>query len=210
MTEGLRSGFNIHGTTSGRLSSSGNLNYQNIPRDNKDIKKLFKARPGYKIVFNVTLALQKCTMQLCYLETSFYRKLLLTNLTFTRMLRNKCSIFPEEVNQVKKIHPNERQYAKAITFGIMYQAGPAKIAETVNKDAKAGEEITTAHSLSSLFKSILMRLRSLKKFIDGSNTNRLKIMLLSTLSSDVNADYQKRNPQIVVYLSTQFVQGLIF
>ena len=46
----LRSGFNIHGTTSGRLSSSGNLNYQNIPRDNKDIKKLFKARPGYKII----------------------------------------------------------------------------------------------------------------------------------------------------------------
>jgi DNA polymerase I-like protein with 3'-5' exonuclease and polymerase domains len=46
----LRSGFNIHGTTSGRLSSSGNLNYQNIPRDNKDIKKLFRARPGYKIV----------------------------------------------------------------------------------------------------------------------------------------------------------------
>ena len=45
---GLRSGFNIHGTTSGRLSSSGNLNYQNIPRDNKDIKKLFKARPGYR------------------------------------------------------------------------------------------------------------------------------------------------------------------
>lgn len=46
----LRSGFNIHGTTSGRLSSSGTLNYQNIPRDNKDIKKLFRARPGYKIV----------------------------------------------------------------------------------------------------------------------------------------------------------------
>lgn len=46
----LRSGFNIHGTTSGRLSSSGTLNYQNIPRSNKDIKKLFKARPGYKIV----------------------------------------------------------------------------------------------------------------------------------------------------------------
>ena len=46
----LRSGFNIQGTTSGLLSSSGNLNYQNIPRDNKDIKKLFRARDGYKIV----------------------------------------------------------------------------------------------------------------------------------------------------------------
>lgn len=46
----LRSGFNVQGTTSGRLSSSGVLNYQNIPRDNKSIKKLFRARPGYKIV----------------------------------------------------------------------------------------------------------------------------------------------------------------
>ena len=51
-----------------------------------------------------------------------------------------------EVNDVKKYYPNERQYAKAITFGIMYQAGPAKIAETVNKDAKPGEEISTPQS----------------------------------------------------------------
>ena len=43
--------------------------------------------------------------------------------------------------QVKSKHPAQRQYAKAITFGIMYQAGPAKIAETVNKDATPGEEI---------------------------------------------------------------------
>jgi DNA polymerase I-like protein with 3'-5' exonuclease and polymerase domains len=47
----LRSSFNLTGTTSGRLSSSGVLNYQNLPRD-KDagIKKVFKASPGYSIV----------------------------------------------------------------------------------------------------------------------------------------------------------------
>ena len=30
----LRTGFNLHGTTSGRLSSSGKLNMQQLPRDN--------------------------------------------------------------------------------------------------------------------------------------------------------------------------------
>jgi len=47
----LRSSFNVTGTTSGRLSSSGVLNYQNLPRDkNSGIKKIFKANPGYSIV----------------------------------------------------------------------------------------------------------------------------------------------------------------
>ena len=52
--------------------------------------------------YSVTLALQKCTMQLCYLETSFYRKLLLTNLTFTRMLRNRCSISQRRLTRLRK------------------------------------------------------------------------------------------------------------
>jgi hypothetical protein len=41
---------------------------------------------------------------------------------------------PAEVRQLmdQQSRLNERQYAKAIAFSIMYQAGPAKIAETVN------------------------------------------------------------------------------
>lgn len=46
----LRTNFNIHGTTSGRLSSSGKLNMQQLPRDNPAVKGSIKARPGYKIV----------------------------------------------------------------------------------------------------------------------------------------------------------------
>lgn len=51
----------------------------------------------------------------------------------------------------------------------MYQAGPAKIAETVNKDAKPGEEISIAQSkqfISKYFKEA----KSLKRFIDDSNS----------------------------------------
>lgn len=46
----LRTGFNLCTTTSGRLSSSGTLNLQQLPRDSKVVKRAIKARPGYKIV----------------------------------------------------------------------------------------------------------------------------------------------------------------
>lgn len=46
----LRTGFNLTSTTSGRLSSSGKLNMQQLPRDNKVVKACIKARPGYRIV----------------------------------------------------------------------------------------------------------------------------------------------------------------
>ena len=39
---------------------------------------------------------------------------------------------PGSINDIKNKYPSQRQYAKAITFGIMYQAGPAKVAETAN------------------------------------------------------------------------------
>ena len=164
----LRSGFNIHGTTSGRLSSSGNLNYQNIPRDNKDIKKLFKARPGYKII-QCDLGTAEVYYAAMLSGDKFLQKAFIDKLDFHSYVAKQMFNLPEEVNQVKKLHPNERQYAKAITFGIMYQAGPAKIAETVNKDAKPGEEITSAQS-KQFIQKYFNEARSLKKFIDGSNS----------------------------------------
>ena len=164
----LRSGFNIHGTTSGRLSSSGNLNYQNIPRDNKDIKKLFKARPGYKIIqcdlgtAEVYYAAMLSGDQ--FLQKAFTDKLDFHSYVAKQMFNLDCS-----VDEVKKIYPAQRQYAKAITFGIMYQAGPAKIAETVNKDAKSGEEISIPQSKQFINK-YFSEAKALKKFIDGSNS----------------------------------------
>ena len=50
----------------------------------------------------------------------------------------------------------------------MYQAGPAKIAETVNKDAVAGEEISIPQAKLFINK-YFNEARALKRFIDGSN-----------------------------------------
>ena len=164
----LRSGFNIHGTTSGRLSSSGTLNYQNIPRDNKDIKKLFKARPGYKIV-QCDLGTAEVYYAAVLSNDRFLQQAFIDKLDFHSYVAKQMFNLPCEVSEVKKLYPNERQYAKAITFGIMYQAGPAKIAETVNKDAKAGEEITVSQAKQFINK-YFNEAKALKRFIDASNT----------------------------------------
>ena len=164
----LRSGFNIHGTTSGRLSSSGNLNYQNIPRDNKDIKKLFKARPGYKIV-QCDLGTAEVYYAAVLSGDKFLQQAFIDKLDFHSYVAKQMFNLPCEVNQVKELYPAERQYAKAITFGIMYQAGPGKIAETVNKDAKPGEEITLAQAKQFIAK-YFNEAKSLKRFIASSNS----------------------------------------
>ena len=163
----LRSGFNIHGTTSGRLSSSGTLNYQNIPRDNKDIKKLFKARPGYKIV-QCDLGTAEVYYAAVLSQDKFLQQAFIDKLDFHSYVAKQMFNLPCDVSEVKKLFPNERQYAKAITFGIMYQAGPAKIAETVNKDAKAGEEITVSQAKEFINK-YFREAQALKRFIDASN-----------------------------------------
>jgi DNA polymerase I-like protein with 3'-5' exonuclease and polymerase domains len=46
----LRTGFSQHTTTSGRLSSSGKLNLQQLPRDDAMVKGCIVAPEGYKVV----------------------------------------------------------------------------------------------------------------------------------------------------------------
>src|SRR6056300_1503396 len=154
----LHSGFNIHGTTSGRLSSSGNLNYQNIPRDNKDIKKLFKARPGYKIIqcdlgtaevyYAAMLSGDK------FLQEAFINKLDFHSYVAKNMFKLTC-----EVGEVKDLYPDLRQYSKAITFGILYGAGPSKIAETANITIPEAKEFITKYFREA---------KTLKRWIDSS------------------------------------------
>ena len=155
----LRSGFNIHGTTSGRLSSSGVLNYQNIPRDNKDIKKLFKARPGFKIVQG-DLGTAEVYVAAALSNDTFLQKAFKEKLDFHSYVAKQIFNLPCEINEIKAKFPDKRQHSKAITFGIMYQAGPAKIAET------AGVSTTEAKSfISKYFKEA----SALKDYIDDSN-----------------------------------------
>ena len=128
----LRSSFNVTGTTSGRLSSSGVLNYQNLPRD-KDagIKKVFKARPGYKII-QADLGTAEVYIAAALSNDKFLQRAFIEKRDFHSYIAKNMFKLPCSVDEVKKLYPDERQWAKAITFGILYGAGPSKIAETAN------------------------------------------------------------------------------
>src|SRR6056300_400306 len=63
-------------------------------------KNYLKQDLGTKL-YNATSVLQRCITQLCLVVINFFKKLLLINLTFTRMLRNKCSIYNAKLMRSK-------------------------------------------------------------------------------------------------------------
>jgi len=134
----VRTGFNLTTTSSGRLSSSGKFNMQQLPRDNPIIKGCVKARPGYKIV-----AVDLVTAEVYYAAVLSGDKAM--QQIFVNMQKDP-SKYPDfhstvahmvfkincEPNQVKKMFPYMRQAAKAVNFGILYGSGPASVAEQIN------------------------------------------------------------------------------
>ena len=130
----LRTGFNLHGTTSGRLSSSGKLNMQQLPRDNPIVKGCIKAAPGSKIV-----AMDLTTAEVYVAAVLAKDKALMdvfkSGGNFHSAIAHKVFKLPCEVDQVAELYSMQRQAAKAVTFGIMYGAGANKISEQVTKDS---------------------------------------------------------------------------
>ena len=130
----LRTNFNLHGTTSGRLSSSGKLNMQQLPRDNPTVKGCIKAKDGNVIVaMDLTTAEVYCAAVLA--DDKSLMKVFKDGGNFHSTIAKQVFRLPGEVDDVAEHYSIERQQAKAVTFGIMYGAGPAKISEQVTKDS---------------------------------------------------------------------------
>jgi len=130
----LRTNFNLHGTTSGRLSSSGKLNMQQLPRDNPTVKGCIKAKKGHKIVaMDLTTAEVYCAAVLA--KDIGLQNVFKSGGNFHSTIAKQVFRLPCEVEQVAELYGDKRQQAKAVTFGIMYGAGPKKISEQVTKDS---------------------------------------------------------------------------
>jgi len=132
----LRTGFNLHGTTSGRLSSSGKLNMQQLPRDNPAVKGCIKAAAGSKIVaMDLTTAEVYVAAKLAKDEALM--EVFRSGGNFHSTIAHTVFKLPCAVEDVAELYSDRRQAAKAVTFGIMYGAGPKKISEQVTKDSGA-------------------------------------------------------------------------
>jgi DNA polymerase I-like protein with 3'-5' exonuclease and polymerase domains len=130
----LRTGFNLHSTTSGRLSSSGKLNMQQLPRDNPIIKGCIQAAPGHKIVaMDLTTAEVYLAAVLSGDEAlkDVFRK----GGNFHSQIAKKVFKLPCDASEVAELHSTLRQAAKAVSFGIMYGAGAFTISATVRKES---------------------------------------------------------------------------
>ena len=130
----LRTGFNLHGTTSGRLSSSGKMNMQQIPRDNPIVKGCIRAKEGNKIVA-MDLTTAEVYVAAVLAEDTALQNVFKSGGNFHSQIAKLVFNLPGEVEDIAEHYSTERQAAKAVTFGIMYGAGANKISEQVTKDS---------------------------------------------------------------------------
>lgn len=116
----LRTGFNLATTTSGRLSSSGKLNLQQLPRDDKTVKQCIKARPGWHIV---SQDLQTAEM---YIVAAITKDPVLSDIFINKEdYHSKMAVLkfdlPYTWQEVKEHHKDLRQEAKTVSFEILYK-----------------------------------------------------------------------------------------
>ena len=116
----LRTGFNLHITTSGRLSSSGKLNAQQLPRKNKTPKLCIEAKKGFSIVSQdlktaemyiaAVLSGDKVLQQVFIDKQDYHGTMAVMKFGLT------C-----KPNDVAKLFPDLRQAAKTVSFEILYK-----------------------------------------------------------------------------------------
>lgn len=128
----IRTNFNLVFTTSGRLSSSGTFNAQQIPRDDPIIKGCIKAPKGFKIV-SQDLQTGEMYVAAVLSKDKNLMSVFQSGGDFHSSIAKMVFGLDCPVEDVKKLYPALRQSAKAISFGILYGSGPAKVAETVHK-----------------------------------------------------------------------------
>ncbi|MEK9954996.1 MAG: DNA polymerase, partial [Pelagibacteraceae bacterium] len=118
----LRTNFNLHGTTSGRLSSSGKLNMQQLPRDNPTVKGCIQANPGNKIVA-MDLTTAEVYVAAVLSEDHELQAVFRSGGNFHSTIAHKVFRLDCDIEEVAEKYKTYRQAAKAVTFGIMYGAG---------------------------------------------------------------------------------------
>lgn len=126
----IRGTFNLHGTETGRLSSS-NPNMQNIPRD-KRIKNLMCATPG------------KILLQLDYSQAELRVLAMLSEDPWLTQVYLDGKDLHDAV-AADMFGPNfdkeQRVMAKTINFGIAYGRGPGSLAQTFKKSMSEARAI---------------------------------------------------------------------
>lgn len=158
----IRTNFNLIFTSSGRLSSSGKFNAQQIPRDDPIIKGCILAPDGYSIV-SQDLATGEMYYAAVLSGDRNLQKVFIEGGDFHSTIAKMVFNLPCEVELVKILYPTMRQSAKAISFGILYGSGPAKVSETVSK--ASGEDYPIYKAKEDI-EAYFTKFNRLKRWLD--------------------------------------------
>jgi len=167
----IRTNFNLIFTTSGRLSSSGKFNAQQIPRDDPIVKGCLVAPKGYKIVSQDLTTAEMYYAAVLSGDTNL-QKVFSSGGDFHSTIAHMVFSLPCDVKDVKELYPAMRQSAKAISFGILYGSGAKKVSETVTKATGEYYPIEQAQEdINAYFKrfsKLKKWLQSRKEFIEAN------------------------------------------
>lgn len=192
--EKVHPSFNPCGTVTGRYSSQ-NINFQQIPRDDKTgLRNIFISKTGYSIVsFDYSsqeLRLISIISKDKNMLEAFHKKkdlhLLTANTIFNLKIPDKCIMktnfqYKEYKNKFKK----ERNIAKGVNFGIAYGAGVKKIAKVSNVDEIKAREILD--NFFSYYKGIKKAMYESKKEV---NLNKYSINMFGRKRRFTEIDYK--------------------
>lgn len=126
----LRAGFHLHTVTSGRLSSSGKLNMQQLPRDDKTVKNCIRHPDPDWVIFSQDLTTAEMYYAAVLSGDRNLMKVFEMGQDFHSTIAHMTFGLTCKIEEVAKLYPKLRQASKAISFGILYGAGPAKVAHT--------------------------------------------------------------------------------
>lgn len=157
----VRTGFNLTSTTSGRLSSSGKFNAQQLPRDEPRIKGAIRGTgnyEGWKIV-SQDLATAEMYYAAVLSGDKKLQKVFIDKQDFHSSIAKQVFNLPCKVEEVKEFYKEKRQAAKAISFGILYGSGASKVSVTVSKDSDVPFTLDDAQESIDLYFSTFSKLK---------------------------------------------------
>lgn len=156
-TNAVHTTFNQYGAVTGRFSSSDTItkiNLQNIPSHEKSIRKIFRARDGYKLVGGDFSQIEPRVlaffsgdeaMQEAYKEgKDLYA--IMGSKVYGLPYEDCREFFPDGTVNPEGKH--RRTTMKSVLLGIMYERGPKAIAEQFDKTPQWAEQL-----ISDFYKS---------------------------------------------------------
>jgi len=116
----LRTGFNLHTVSSGRLSSSGKINAQQLPRKDKRPKKCIEAKNDFSII---SQDLQTAEMYIAAVLSGdkALQQIFIDGVDYHGAMAVSKFGLPCTPDEVKALYPDKRQEAKTISFEILYK-----------------------------------------------------------------------------------------